>query len=144
MRLSVGYPDRQAELALLVEEDHDDRLDRLGPVVTTDDVLAMSAAASRVYVAEALAAYLVDLADRSRRSSTFSLGMSPRAALGLLGAARVHAAADGRDYVTPDDVKHLAGPVLAHRVVLAPEAQLQGLTAEEAVAELLRTTPVPS
>ena len=144
MKLSVGYPDRQAELALLVEEDHDDRLDRLGPVVTTDDVLAMSAAASRVYVAEALAAYLVDLADRSRRSSTFSLGMSPRAALGLLGAARVHAAADGRDYVTPDDVKHLAGPVLAHRVVLAPEAQLQGLTAEEAVAELLRTTPVPS
>jgi MoxR-like ATPase len=143
MRLSVGYPDRASEVALLVEEDHDDRLDRLRPVVSTEDVLAMGAAASRVYVAEALAAYLVELADRSRRSAVFSLGVSPRAALGLLGAARVHAAADGRDFVAPDDVKDLARPVLAHRVVLSPEAQLQGMTAEEAVGELLRTTPVP-
>ena len=143
MRLSVGYPDRAAEVALLVEEDHDHRLDQLRPVVTTDDVLAMGAAASRVYVAPALAGYLVDLADRSRRAAAFSLGMSPRAVLGLLGAARVHAAAGGRDFVTPDDVKHLAVPVLAHRVVLSPESQLRGLTAGDAVTELLRTAPVP-
>ena len=143
MRISVGYPSRDAELALLVEEGHDDRLDQLGPVASAQDVLAMGAAASRVHVAPALAAYLVELADRSRNSSVFALGMSPRAALGLLQAARVWAASDGRDFVTPDDLKRLARPVLAHRMVLAPDAQLRGTTAEDAVADLLRTTPVP-
>ena len=111
--------------------------------MSTDEVLAMGVAASRVYVADALAGYLVDLADRSRSSASFSLGMSPRAVLGLLGAARVHAASSGRDFVTPDDIKRLAVPVLAHRMVLSPEAQLRGLTAGDAVTELLRTAPVP-
>jgi MoxR-like ATPase len=143
MRLSVGYPSRDAELALLVEEDHEDRLEQLGPVASADDVVAMAAAAQRVHVAPALASYLVDLADRSRSSSLFALGMSPRAALGLLRAARVWAASEGRDYVTPDDLKRLARPVLAHRMVLSPEVELRGTTAEDAVADLLRTTPVP-
>lgn len=143
MRLSVGYPSRSDELALLREEDHDGRLDELAPVAGAADIVALGQAAERVHVAEPLAAYLVDLADRSRRSALFSLGMSPRASLGLLRASRVWAAAAGRDYVTPDDVKHLAAPVLAHRVVLAPEAQLRGVTAEEAVGELLAATPVP-
>ncbi|MFZ4518799.1 MAG: AAA family ATPase [Microthrixaceae bacterium] len=143
MRLSVGYPSREEELALLREEDHDELLGRLGAVASAADVVRMSAHATRVHVAPALAGYLVDLADRSRRSPTFALGMSPRAALGLLRAARVWAAAAGRDYVTPDDVKLLAAPVLAHRMVLAPEAQLRGLGAEDAVADLLRSAPVP-
>ena len=143
MRLSVGYPDRVAETALLTETDHDDRLAGLGPVVSTDDVLAMGAAAAGVFVSDALASYLVELADRSRRSGAFALGMSPRAALGLLGAARVHAAAQGRTFVSPDDIKDLAVPVLAHRVLLATESQLRGVTAADAVADLLRTTPVP-
>ena len=143
MRLSVGYPSRDAELTLLVEEEHDTRLDQLGPVASAQDVLAMGAAAERVHVAPALASYLVDLADRSRNSPTFSLGMSPRAALGLLRAARVWAASEGRDFVTPDDIKRLARPVLSHRMVLAPEAQLRGTTPEDAVTDLLRTTPVP-
>ncbi len=144
MRLSVGYPDRAAEVALLVEVDHDDRLDLLRPVVDTDDVLAMRSAAAHVHVADSLAAYLVDLADRSRRTPAIELGASPRAALGLLGAARVHAAAAGRDFVTPDDVKLLAVPVLAHRIVLSGESELKGLTPADAIAELLRTTPVPA
>jgi len=144
MRLSVGYPGRAAELALLVEPDHGHQLDRLRPVVTTDDVLAMRDAAQRVHVSHAVAGYLVDLADRSRTSPTFALGMSPRASLGLLNASQVHAASSGRDYVTPDDVKDLAVPVLAHRVVLAPEPQLRAVSAADAIAELLATTPVPS
>ena len=103
----------------------------------------MGAAAAGVFVSDALASYLVELADRSRRSGAFALGMSPRAALGLLGAARVHAAAQGRTFVSPDDIKDLAVPVLAHRVLLATESQLRGVTAADAVADLLRTTPVP-
>ncbi len=144
MRISVGYPSRDAELALLVEEGHDERLDQLRPVASAQDVLAMGAAASGVHVAPALASYLVDLADRSRSSAVFSLGISPRAGLGLLQASRVRAASEGRDFVTPDDVKALARPVLAHRVVLAPDAQLRGTTADDAVLDLLRTTPVPA
>jgi MoxR-like ATPase len=144
MRLSVGYPSRDAELALLREEDHAGRLDTLGPVASAQDILALGAAAERVHVAAALAAYLVDLADRSRNSSVFTLGMSPRAALGLLRAARVWAASEGREFVTPDDIKRLARPVLSHRMVLAPDAQLRGTTPDDAVADLLRTTPVPA
>lgn len=142
MRISVGYPGREAELALLVEEDHTHRLDRLGPVLSTSDVLAMREAAARLHVSDALAGYLVDLADRSRRSQGFTLGVSPRAALGLLASARVHAAVEGRDFVSPDDVKALAVPVLSHRVVLSTEAQLRGLSPDDAITELLRTTPV--
>lgn len=144
MRLAVGYPGRDAELSMLVEEDHERRIDDLRPVLSTGDVLAMREAASMVHVAESVASYLVDLADRSRRSTTFALGMSPRAALGLLAASRVRSASEGREYVTPDDVKHLAVPVLAHRVVLSPEAVLRGLGPDDAIVELLRTTPVPT
>jgi MoxR-like ATPase len=144
MRLSVGYPSRDAELALLREEDHDARLDQLGPVASAQDVLAMSNAAEKVHAVPALAAYLVDLADRTRNSPVFTLGMSPRAALGLLRAARVWAASEGRDFVTPDDIKRLARPVLSHRMVLAPDAQLRGTTPDDAVTDLLRTTPVPA
>ncbi len=144
MKLSIGYPGRAAELDLLREEDHDRTLEDLAPVATAEDVLAMGRAAQGVHVADALAAYLVDLADRSRTSPLLSLGISPRASLGLLRAARVWAAADGRGFVTPDDVKDLAVPVLSHRVVVGTDGRLGGIAAEETILELLRTTPVPS
>ncbi len=143
MKLSIGYPGRDDELALLREEDHDSVLDQLRPVATAQDVVAMSHAAQGVHVADALAAYVVDLAARSRTSPLLGLGISPRASLGLLRAARVRAAADGRSFATPDDVKALAVPVLAHRVVVGTDGRLGGVSAEETITELLRTTPVP-
>lgn len=143
MRLSIGYPSRDDELSILREEDHDALLESLGPVTTAAEVVAMAAHAQRVHVAPALASYLVDLAERSRSSGLFALGMSPRASLGLLRAARVWAAAEGRNFVSPDDVKRLAVPVLAHRVVLAPDAQLRGVLPADAITELLASTPVP-
>ncbi len=144
MKLSIGYPGRDDELALLREQDHDRTLTDLTPVATATDVLAMSEAARNVHVAESLAAYLVDLADRSRRSAQLGLGISPRASLGLLRAARVWAAASGRSFVTPDDLKELALPVLAHRVVVGTDGRLSGATPEESILELLRATPVPA
>ena len=144
MQLSIGYPDRDAELALLREQDHDGVLDTLEPVATAADILAMGQAAQQVHVAESLSTYLVDLAERSRSSSMLDLGMSPRAALGLLRTSRVWAASQGRGYVTPDDIKYLAAPVLAHRVVVAADARLSGINAAEAIDELLRATPVPT
>ncbi len=97
-----------------------------------------------VHVAPSLKGYLVDLAEASRRHPGLALGMSPRATLSLQRASRALAAANGRNYVLPDDVKALAGPVLAHRLMLTPEAQLQGADAESIVADVLASVPVPS
>ncbi len=143
MRLTLGYPDRRAELSLLTEVGADHAVDDLGAVVSAEEVVAMGRAADSVHVAEALAEYVVELAARSRRHPHLALGVSTRAALGWMRAGRVCAAAHGRDYVTPDDLKDLAVPVLAHRIVLGPEGRLAGLAPSDAVAELLDTTPVP-
>ncbi len=143
MQLSVGYPDRNAELSLLLDPNQSESLARLEPVATTHDVAMMNRASTSVHASDALADYLVSLAGNSRRSAAFDLGISPRALLGLLGAAKVHAAASGRTYVTPDDVKYLARPVLAHRVVPSASARLSGLDAAGVVAELLSNTAIP-
>ena len=152
MKLSIGYPGRADELALLREEDHDRALERPArPSRPPRTCVAMGRRSTGVHVADALAAYLVDLADRSRRSPLLSLGISPRASLGLLPRRRVWAAADGRSFVTPDDIKDLAVPVLAHRVVVGTDGRLGGVTAEETITRaaaghagaLLRWDPDP-
>jgi MoxR-like ATPase len=143
MRVSVGYPSPSAELEIL--DAHGDRepLRDIRPVVTIADVERMAAATRQVHVAPGLKAYLVDVAQATRRSSHLALGVSPRATLALQRVARARAAAQGRGYVIPDDVKALAVPVLAHRLLVTPEAQLQGVTAAEALGEVLRSVPVP-
>ena len=144
MRLSVGYPSREAEIEVLEAHGGDEPLAVLQPVAGTNDVAALAAAARAVHVAPALRAYLVDLADASRRHPLLSLGMSPRAALGLQRVARARAAAAGRAFVVPDDLKAMAHPVLDHRLLLTPEAQLQGYTSGDAVDDLLRSVPLPT
>jgi MoxR-like ATPase len=144
LRVAVGYPDRSAELEILDTHAAQSTLEELRPVATAADVRAMTQAARLVHVAPSLKAYLVDLAEASRRHPGLALGMSPRATLSLQRAARAYAAAQGRNYVLPDDVKVLAGPVLAHRLMLTPEAQLQGSDAAGVVADVLGSVPVPS
>ena len=95
-------------------------------------------------MAPALREYLVDLADASRHHPQLALGMSPRASLGLQRVARARAAAAGREFVVPDDLKALAHPVLDHRLLLTPEAQIQGYRSADAVDDLLRTVPLPT
>jgi MoxR-like ATPase len=104
----------------------------------------MIAAARTVHVAPSLRAYLVDLAEATRRHPRLALGMSPRATLSLQRVARARAAAAGRTYVVPDDLKALAEPVLAHRLVVSPEAQLQGVDAGDVLGEVLASVPVPA
>jgi MoxR-like ATPase len=144
MRVTVGYPDRGAELDILETHAAEAVLDDLAPVATAKDVVAMTMAARQIHVAPSLKGYLVDLADASRRHSALALGMSPRATLALQKAARARAAAGGRTYVVPDDIKALAGPVLAHRLVLTPEASMQSSDARDVVDDLLRKVPVPT
>jgi MoxR-like ATPase len=143
MRVSVGYPDRRAELAMLDAHAERSTLDGLAPVATAADVRGMIVAARTVHVAPALRAYLVDLADATRRHPSLALGMSPRATLALQRVVRTRAAALGRTYAVPDDVKAVLVPVLAHRVVLAPEAQLRGSTASAVLEEIAAGVPVP-
>jgi MoxR-like ATPase len=144
MRLSIGYPNRKAELEILDTHASGVLVDDLRPVATADDVTRLIAWARQLHVAPALKGYLVDLAEATRKHPHVSLGMSPRATLALQRAARARAAAAGRTYATPDDVKALAEPVLAHRLLLRPDAQLQGVTARRVVQEVLATVPVPT
>jgi MoxR-like ATPase len=144
MRVTVGYPDRQSELDILDTHAGEAVLDDLRPVATAKDVVAMTMAAREVHMAPSLKGYLVDLADASRRHPSLALGMSPRATLALQKAARARAAASGRTYVVPDDIKALAVPVLAHRLVLTPEASMQSADARNVVDDVLRKVPVPT
>jgi MoxR-like ATPase len=143
MRISVGYPGRDAELEILETHRDDDALDRLRPVITAAEVTAMSDALRSVHTSPALRSYLVDLASATRRHPALALGMSPRATLSLERVARARAATYGREYVTPDDLKALAVPVLGHRLLATPEAQLQGMNPAQALDDVLRTVPVP-
>jgi MoxR-like ATPase len=144
MRLSLGYPGREAELEILESNGANDTLRDLRPVVSASEIVRMCRAVRGVHLAPALKGYLVDLAEASRSHPGLVLGLSPRATLQLARASRSQAAASGRDYAIPDDVKAVAVPVLAHRIVLRPDAASRGLTAEAAVAEVLAAVPVPA
>jgi MoxR-like ATPase len=144
MRITIGYPERRAELEILDIHASQTLQPEVGPVATAAQLDSMAAAVRTVHVAPAVKGYLVDLAEASRRHPGLTLGMSPRATLYLLRAARARAAASGRNYVIPDDAKALAVNVLSHRLVLSPDAQLQGADAGTVVQEILTSVPVPT
>jgi MoxR-like ATPase len=143
MRVSVGYPSSAAEIEILEAHGDHDPIRDIGAVARAAEIEGMAQATRQVHVAPSLKAYLVDLAQATRRSAHLALGVSPRATLALQRVARARAAAAGRNNVVPDDVKALAVPVLAHRLLVSPEAQLQGITPADALGEVLRAVPVP-
>jgi MoxR-like ATPase len=146
LRIDMGYPPRTAEGEILKRYGGDTRgTDRLSEVglLAPATLTAARAEVPRIHVAEALIGYLLDLAAASRAHPALSLGLSTRGALALIHAARIAAGLKGADFVTPDDVKEVAVPVMAHRLVLTPEAQLTGVTDTAVVQELLAATPVP-
>jgi MoxR-like ATPase len=143
MRLALGYPPLAEEARMLNEQTTAPPLDSLAPVVSAAEVNAAIADARSLFVEESLNRYVVALLRHTRSSSRLALGASPRSGIALLRVAKARALADGRDYVLPDDVKAVAAPVLAHRLILAPEARSAGLTAEEVVGEAVEQTPVP-
>jgi len=143
MRLSLGYPPLAEEARMLDEQTSAPPLESLLPVADAADVLRLAEAARCVYVEESLGRYVVALLRQTRGDPRLYLGASPRAGIALLRVAKARALAEGRDYVAPDDVKAVAAPVLAHRLILAPEARSAALSAEELVADALARTPVP-
>jgi MoxR-like ATPase len=145
LRLQIGYPTPQDEQRILREKDLSVQLKGLKPALTKEDVLALQQQAEDVRVDAALIDYVIRIAQATRDSAQFKLGLSPRGALALVRAARAHALVAGRDYCLPDDIKAVAVPVAAHRLVL--DTNLYGVAriqeAAEAVAGVLRAVPAP-
>ena len=143
-RVSMGYPSASAELEMLERHSAADPLAVLEPVADAAAVRGMIRTAAGVYAAPAVREYLLDITTATRNHSELRLGASPRSSLHLLRAARAAAALGGRDHVLPDDVQQLAVPVLAHRLLLSPDAQLARRTVEDVVRDVLERVPVPA
>jgi len=143
MRVVIGYPSRQKELEILDTHGVRSTFLDLEPVVSVEEVEEMVAIARSVAVSQSVKTYIVDLVEGTRTHPDVMLGASPRAALFLQRLSRARAAAAGREYVTPDDIKALAHPVLEHRMALRPEAQMRGETLPEAIDELMTRLRVP-
>ena len=143
LRLKVGYPAEAGEVAMLRRFEGRSPLDTLQPVVDAAELVALSETLPAVHVEDAVAEYVVRLCRATRDHAAFDLGASPRASLALFRASRALAAMDGRDYVRPDDVKRLAQPVLAHRLVLSSQTRLRGRSADDVLDEILHEVAVP-
>jgi len=143
MKLTVGYPTPEAEAEVLRTQKGGATVEHLQPVLTAADLMNMISAVRQVEVSPALERYIVAIATATRAMSELRLGVSPRGSLALLRAARAAAAVAGRGYVIPDDVKDLAPLALAHRVILQPEAELQGRTGLELIARAVQSVAVP-
>ncbi|HEY3736531.1 MAG TPA: MoxR family ATPase [Jatrophihabitans sp.] len=142
-RISMGYPDRRAEIAMLDDHASHNPLDDLQPVSSAAEVASLIAGVRRVHVADAIKGYAVDLSEATRRDPDLRLGASPRATLQLLRSAKAWAALEGRHYVVPDDMQRLLIPVLAHRLLIATEAHLAGRSAEQILARIVSAVPIP-
>ena len=140
MRISLGYPDRQAERQLLAGTDRRDLVTRLPPLLTADELLQLQQAVLRVHAAEALLDYVQDLIAATRSGRWFVQGLSPRAGMAVVRAARAQALLSGRDYVAPDDVQAILAPCIAHRLTPVGEA---GRGAVEQVQALVEAVPLP-
>ncbi|CAN5290813.1 MoxR family ATPase [soil metagenome] len=143
MKVAIGYPSADAELSVLNTHGGGDAAAALQPVATAQDVAAMVDTVRHLHTADPLKRYVVDLVRATREHAATELGCSPRAGLSLLRAARAAAACAGRDYVVPDDVKSLGVSVLSHRLILTPDAQMAGTTAERVITDVLGSVPIP-
>ena len=143
MRIAIGYPPLSEEAKMLTEQTAEPPLDALEPVANAADAIALADEAKAIFVEESLNRYVVTLLRATRGDSRLYLGASPRAGIAILRVAKARALADGRSFLEPDDIKAVAVAVLAHRLILAPEARSTGLTGEQIVQETLDKTPVP-
>ncbi len=143
MRLVMGYPSRNKEMEILETHGQESSFGDLRPVVSGADVQMMIGVARRIHVATPIREYLVDAVEATRQDPDVLLGASPRATLFLQRAARTRAAVEGRNYVTPDDVKAVMRPVLTHRLILRPEAQMRGTVVSQVVDAIASAVAVP-
>jgi len=144
LQFALGYVRSAEEVAILSAQQHNHPLDLLKPCVSLADVLALKRAVEEVRISEELKRYVVDLVGATRAAAGVQLGASPRASIALMKAAQALALFDGLDFVTPEQIQELASPVIAHRLVMEPQARFSGVTARGVVEEILKKTKVPS
>jgi MoxR-like ATPase len=146
LKVSISYPTIEAEKLMIrkwQEGSYQKHSPALTPVTNADEILACRAQLEKIKVDDTLLQYLIDLVQKSRTMSDLQLGASPRAALNWMAAAKAHAAMEQKDYVTPDNIKFVAEPVLKHRLILTSESELDGVTISQVISNLLRQIPVP-
>jgi MoxR-like ATPase len=144
IRLSLGYPGRKNELEMLDRQNQVHPLESLQQVIRIEDLVAAQLAVKKVYVAPTLSEYILSIVEATRMpQEDVYLGSSPRGSLALYNASRAWAALHGRDFVSPDDVKELAEPTLAHRLIVSPTARMKNIDSRTVVAEILRAIQVP-
>ena len=144
MKTSIGYPSRAAMIDVLDGSASPDRSKNLEPLVTGQDIVAWAALASANHTDRAVLDYVAALAEATRDDESSLLGVSTRGAIGMVRCARVWAAAQGRNFVLPDDIKALAVPVWAHRIIVDPDAAFSGATAEGVIQRALTSVPAPA
>ena len=144
LRIGVGYPSAEAELAMLYARQSSDPLAKVTAVCDRETIVRIQHEVREVEVKDAVAQYLLAIVHRTRRCTPLELGISPRGALAFFRAAQARALLQGRTYVSPDDIHALAGPVLAHRVQLTSTARYGGISAEAALADVVKDVPVPT
>ncbi len=143
LRVRLGYPTQSDEIEILDRQQLRHPIETLEAVIDVEELRAVMEEIKTVYVSKPVKRYLVDLVNRTRQSADVYLGASPRGSLALYRTGQAVAALTGRDFVLPDDIKSLAVPVLAHRVIVGPAARLRELSAEKIVEEILENLPVP-
>ncbi|MGX8705644.1 MAG: AAA family ATPase [bacterium] len=144
MRISIGYPTPEEEAAILERYTGSARpMEELRPICTSADIVRLQQEVEKVYAAREIRVYVSAIAAASRRSGALQLGVSTRAAISLVRAAQANALLEGRDYVRPEDVQKLAEPVLAHRLVLSPEARMRNMTAQRVLNNVMGSVQVP-
>ena len=143
LRLTMGYPGRDAELAIIDHQERTHPIDSLEPVAQPGDIAGLQEEAKNVHVDPLLRGYIVNITEQTRTMSDVGLGASPRATLGLFRASRSLALVRGRDYVIPDDIQELAEEVLAHRIIVSVQARIRGVDGKSIVTEIMGNVPVP-
>ena len=143
MRISLGYPTLEEELAIIEGQEQSHPIESLEAVASSQDIIDLQEAAKSVYVDRLVRQYIVSLIEATRNHREISLGASPRASLGLFRTSRALALIRDRDYVIPDDIKLLAPGVIAHRIMLSPSARMRGVQSTDVVEDLLTNVPVP-
>lgn len=144
LQFSLGYVDAEDEVAILTAQEHNHPLEYLEPCATLEQVLALKRAVQDVRMSEELKRYAVELVGATRRAPGVQLGASPRASIALMKAAQAIAFFDGLEFVTPEQIQELAVPVIAHRLVMEPQARFSGRTARAVVEEIVKGVRVPA
>ncbi len=143
LRLRMGYPSASDEARILSSQQMQHPIESVEPIFGAEEVLAAAAAVRELYVSPALERYIVEIVQRTRQHPDIYLGASPRGSLALYRASQARAALQGREHALPDDVKALAAPILAHRIIVSPAARLRDVGPEKLIQEVLLSVPVP-